>query len=145
MLYWIWMYHSQHAFQLIKYLLRFPVVNAVLCSQNHSVFWTFYSLCFRWLDRLRRPWLLSAKQLLCESSQPGFAWSPWPYPTPPTTFLSASSKALLWSNQISYWEGKHSRDPRRYLIWEQVSFILDVRPLNIENSMEITELGESDM
>lgn len=129
MLYWIWMCHNQRAFQLIKYLPCFPIANTVLCSQNHSISWSFYSLCFRWLDRLCRPWLLSAKQLLCKSSLPGFAWSPWPYTTQPTAFLSASSKALLWSNQIPYWEGKHSCDPRRCLIGEQVRFVLDIKAM----------------
>lgn len=127
MLYWIWMCHNQHALQLIKYLLCSPVVNTVLNSQNHSTSWTFRSLHFRWLDRLCRPWLLSAKQLLRKSSLPGFAWSPWPYSAQPTAFLSASSKAFLWSNQIPDWEGKHSCNPRRCLIWEQVSFLLDER------------------
>lgn len=127
MLYWIWMRHNRHAFQLIKYLLFSPVASSVLYSQNHSISWTFHSLCFRWLDRLCRPWLLSAKQLLRKSSLPGFAWSPWPYSAQPTAFLSASSETLLWSNQIPYREGKHSCNPRRCLIWEQVSFLLDER------------------
>lgn len=127
MLYWIWMCRNQHAFWLMKYLLCSPILNTVLYSQNRSVSWTFHSLCFRWLDRLHRPWLLSAKQLLRKPSLPGFARSPWPDPAQPTAFLSASSQALLWPNQIPHREGKHSCNPRRCLVWEQVSFLLEKR------------------
>lgn len=127
MLYWAWLCHNQHAFTSITSLLCSLVINVVLHSQNSSTSWSFHSFHFRWLDRLCRPWLLSAKQLLFESSLPGFAWSPWPYSPQPTTFLSASSKALLWSNQIPYWEGKHSCNPRRCLLWKQVSLLLNER------------------
>lgn len=123
--YWIWMCRNQRAVRLMKCLLRSPGAGAALYSRNHSISWTFRSLHFRWPDRLRRPWLLSAKQLLRKSSLPGFAWSPWPYSAQPTTFLSASSKALLRPNQIPDREGKHSCNPRRCLIWEQVSFLLE--------------------
>lgn len=125
MLYWIWLCHNQHAFTLIASLLCSLVINVILYSQNSSISWSFHSFPCRWPDRLCRPWLLPAKQLFLESSVPGLTWSPWPYPAQPTTLLPAPSKALLWSDPIPHWEGKHSCHPRRALLWEQVSLLFN--------------------
>lgn len=127
MLYWTWLCHNQHAFTLIASPLCSLVINVVLYSQNSSVSWSFHSFCCRWPDRLCRPWLLPAKQLFLESSVPGLPWSPWPYPAQPATLCSAPSKALLWSDPIPDWEGKHSCHPRRALLREQVSLLFNER------------------
>lgn len=103
---------------LTAFTIFLHIFDYIVFLKDKYHYW--FVLFSRWFNWLCGPRLLSTKQLLCKPTLPGLTRPSWPHSTKPAPLLSAHFKTLLWSNQISYWQGQYSCRPSRDLIWQQV-------------------------